>query len=157
MGNSAFSPAINSGKIVDIKHFTNSTRTTFAEANVGTIWTIPYEKLKADTNLVFFGTLYVHGNGGSGTTCATVKYGSGATKHNGIQLAQTAAADWIKGLGVAGHIEGHNTTGLQNLVFGWDYGNSTNSRPFEVLNPNSSDVAASSTMESVLTIMEVTP
>ena len=100
--------------------------------------------------------MYAYGNGGSGAMCATVKYGSGTEYHGGYGLKQTSAGDWAFGTPICMYISGHTTTGAQDLVLGWDFGDSSSSKPWSILNPNSSDGARFSTMNSFLTIMELT-
>jgi hypothetical protein len=148
--------AAGGGELANHTVYTNSTRTTISNSNSGTLWTVSFNKLAAGTDLLITGVLYGYGNGGSGTTCATLKYGSGTEIHGGFALSQKAASDWTFGHAVAGHITGHTTTGAQNLVIGWDYASGTSDRPLSVLNPTSADKAAISTMVSQLQIIEVT-
>ncbi len=144
------------GEVANHTNYVNTTRTAVSDSNSGTLWTVSFNKLASGTDLVITGTMYSYGNGGSGTTCATVTYGSGTEYHGGVSLMQRSAGDWTAGFAINMYITGHTTTGAQDLVIGWDYGNGTSSKPWATTNPSSTDNAAVSTMNSFLTIMEVT-
>ena len=136
---------------------TNSTRATIANGNTGTIWTQSYTKQRSDTDLIIMGTIYAYGNGTSGRVCATAKYGAGTTIQGGVALTQTSSSDWVRGHAIGCHFTGHTTTGAQDIVLGWDFGDASSSRPFATFNPNSTDIASSLTMVSLMQIFEVIP
>jgi hypothetical protein len=144
------------GEVANHTNYVNTTRTAVSDSNSGTLWTVSFNKLASGTDLVITGTLYSYGNGSSGTTCATVTYGSGTEYHGGVSLQNRSATDWTSGFAINMYITGHTTTGAQDLVIGWDYANATSSKPWSTTNPTTTDAAAVSTMSSFLTIMEVT-
>ena len=135
--------------------FTNSSGTSINDATNGTIWTVSYNKLKAGTDLIISGTLMFRGNGGSGTTVPSVKYGTGDKFYGGVSLRQTVASDWSGGCGINLVISGHTTTGAQDLVFGWSFADSSSSKPFSKWNPDSGDHARIQDTTSIVTVMEI--
>ena len=134
------SPAIASadfpaGTITNFQGFQNSTRATLSNTTIGTFFTVSYNKLQAASTL-YVSAVIAGRNDAAGHTGIGFKYGGSANIWSGTNAY--ARLDYMRGSFIQGYLSGHTTTGSQTLTLQYG-GGSGATRPFEVINPNSSD------------------
>ena len=141
--------------IINATNYNNTTRAVVAttDATLAAIASFSVNKLSSSSILMFFGSIPAF-NENSGSMAMATKYGN--TTVSGGWGWQYAEGAYIKSGNVGGSIVGHTTTGSQTLGFYYYAANNvTGQRPFQVLNPNSTDDARLNQTGTQIVVLEV--
>ena len=145
--------ALPSGSVVDVRHYTNTTRTASITAGAtGTLWTFTDTKLLGSESSIIIHANLIGADDYSGAVGTFIEYGG--TKAYSIQYTYDENA-YCKMLTGTSKTTG-KSSGSQTVTIGWDAANSSASeKPFVTLNPNSTDDARFHQTVSTLVIQEV--
>ena len=140
-----------SGSVVDVRHYTNSTRASVASGTSGTLWTFTDTKsLGTESSIIIHANL-IGFDDSSGAVGAYIEYGG--TKSYSIQFTYDENS-YCKLLTGTSKITG-KSSGSQTVTIGWDVGGGSSGSPFVYLNPNSTDESRLYQTVSTLVIQEV--
>ena len=149
-GDSTYAALPTSGKLLAQTTLVNSSRQALSTSTGTFISFGTYVKTAASSRIIIM--INISGIGSYSSSCGQgIKHDS-TVIYGGWNATQTRMAmSQISDFGTAGG------TGTKTVSWGWDLpdGNSTASRPFDVLNPNASDDARARQSISTITIWEI--
>ena len=139
------------GSVVDVRHYTNSTRASVSAGTSGTLWTFTDTKsLGTETSIIIHANL-IGADDYSGAVGTFIEYGG--TKAYSIQYTYEGNA-YCKMLTGTSKTTG-KSSGSQTVTIGWDVASGSSGSPFVTLNPNSTDDARFHQTVSTLVIYEI--
>ena len=145
-----------SGAIIGVSAIRSATRTSMPNVNAYTAFDGTFNKKRSDTVIIatatVFGVGFSSGNCGVGLFIDTTwDYGAGyqydGAWSDALQTQAVPATGRWTGV----------STGVHTVGFGWKHFNGDTGRPFNMLNPNSSDDPRNQQMISSIIVYEVMP
>ena len=140
------------GHQVNMKHYTNGTRTTSCACSQGDFWTVTYTKLLAGTKLLVYVGVPIHGcsNGTSGEYITI-----GGTQYGSFSYAYGAMSGWDNGTEMMNGMAEKTGQGAGSVAIGWGCSTSAGGNLVYVINPNSTDESRNQQKVSTITVWEV--
>ena len=125
----------HSGAVVAMRHYSNSTRSSLSNSNDGTLWTFTDTKLfGTETDIIVYVNL-IGKDDASGVMGTYIEYGGSRSYSISYTYDTTAYNKMMTGSSKATGIG----SGSNTVTIGWNTADSASSKPFQVLNPNSTD------------------
>ena len=141
----------HSGAVIAMRHYSNSTRTAVSNSNDGTLWTFTDAKLLGtETDIIVYVNL-IGKDDASGVMGTYIEYGGSRSYSISYTYEPTDYNKMMTGSSKATGIGSGNNT----VTIGWNTANSSNSKPFQVLNPNGTDDSRSHQHVSTAIVYEV--
>ena len=140
-----------SGQVVAVRHYSNSTRSALSNSNNGTLWTFTDTKLFGTETDIIVQVNLIGKDDASGVMGTYIEYGGSRSYSISYTYEVTAYNKIMTGSSKATGISSGNNT----VTIGWNTADSASSKPFQVLNPNSTDDTRNHQHVSTATVYEI--
>ena len=141
-----------SGSVVSIRHYSNNTRASVTAGASGTLWTFTDTKLYGSESSIIIHANLIGKANDSGNVASYIEYGGTKSYSIGFTYEASTHAKLMSGTSKTTG----KSAGSQTVNIGWDTANNQASqRPFQILNPNSSDDSRLHQTVSTVIVYEV--